>query len=75
MDKNCRNCGGSEFYAKEVPLTGYLMPLVPVGFFSFAQVRLRVCGQCGLMDWFISSDSLAKVKEKFSKDSASHPPN
>lgn len=66
--KNCRNCGGSEFYSNDVSLTGYLHTLVPLGVFSAADVHLRVCGQCGLIDWFISPESLGKLKEKFSKD-------
>jgi len=64
----CRNCGAREFYVKEVAIGGYLQSLVPVGFFAHADVQLRVCGHCGLMDWFITPESLAKVKAKFPRE-------
>jgi hypothetical protein len=27
--------------------------------------KIRVCGQCGLTDWFVSSMDLPAVREKF----------
>jgi len=49
---------------------GKLRALLPNGFFSKREFRLRVCGHCELMDWLVSPESLAKVKEKFSKESS-----
>jgi hypothetical protein len=65
----CRNCGGSEFYTKEVSLMGEAGQLIPVGIFASRDVRLRVCGSCGLLDLFVISETLEKVKAKFTKDS------
>jgi hypothetical protein len=41
---------------------------LPVGFFAEGVVHLRVCGNCGLMEWFVVPETLEKVKENFSKD-------
>ena len=69
-NQTCRNCGGGEFYSKEIELAGQMTFLLPIGFtLAPRNVRLRVCGTCGLMDWFVAPISLDKVKEKFQKDS------
>jgi hypothetical protein len=65
----CRNCGGGEFYSQDVSLTGQVAFLLPVGFFSSREVHLRVCGSCGLLEWFVKPSTLEKVKQKFSRDS------
>jgi len=67
-NKTCRNCEGSEFYSKDVTLSGFIRPLLPVGFFSEGAVHLRVCGSCGLLEWFVVPKTLDKVKQKFTKD-------
>ena len=43
--------------------------LIPVGIFASRNIRLRVCGSCGLLDLFVISETLERVKVKFSKDS------
>jgi predicted nucleic-acid-binding Zn-ribbon protein len=64
--KVCRNCGGTEFFHKSVGANGGYGPrLLPLGFFHNAMFRLRVCGQCGLTDWFVSPMDLPAVREKF----------
>lgn len=63
----CRNCGGKEFYSHEVNAKGH-MDLLPIGYFSGGKFRLRVCGGCGLADWFVSDEYLPKVREKFSRE-------
>jgi hypothetical protein len=69
-NRSCRNCGGGEFYSKVVSLTGEVASLIPLGFFGWSRgVRLRVWGNCGLMEWFVRPDTLEKVKRKFQKDS------
>jgi ribosomal protein S27AE len=70
MNKKCGNCGESEFYSHEITLAGDAGALLPVGFFRMNKARVRVCGHCGLMDLFASPESLAKVREKFSKESS-----
>lgn len=66
-DKTCRNCGGTELFDKEVDANGGYGPrLLPIGFFSYAMFRIQVCGGCGLVEWFVPTRYLAKVKEKFS---------
>jgi hypothetical protein len=32
---------------------------------SLAAYEIRVCGACGLVDWFVPERFLAQVKEKF----------
>ena len=68
-DKTCRNCGGTELFYKEVGANGGYGPtLLPLGLFSLAKFRIQVCGDCGLVEWFVPTGYLAKVKEKFSRE-------
>ena len=65
--QTCRNCGGNEFYSQDVSLTGIPGSFLPVGsVFTSRDVHLRVCGGCGLLDWFIKPSTLGKVKQRFS---------
>ncbi len=65
-EKACRNCGGTEFFQKSVGANGGFGPkFLPLGFLRNAMFRIRVCGQCGLTDWFVSTLDLPLVKEKF----------
>lgn len=64
----CRNYGGTEFYSRDVELWGHTSHLLQIGFFSKREVCLRVCGACGLLEWFVSPESLDKVKQKFSRE-------
>jgi predicted nucleic-acid-binding Zn-ribbon protein len=68
MNNKCRNCGEGEFYSRDVSFMGEVGALLPIGLFSTRKVRVRVCGHCGLMELFVSSETLAKVKEKFTKE-------
>ena len=62
----CRNCGGTERYAKEVSGTGGYGPdLLPIGYFTKRTFRIEVCGTCGHVEWFVPARFLAKVKERF----------
>ena len=68
-NKSCRNCGGSEFYLREVSARGGYGPdLLPVGFFSMPKFHIRVCGGCGLVEWYVPSEYLGDVKEKFPRE-------
>lgn len=64
----CRNCGGSEFFVRDVSLGGYTANILPVGLFGPRHIHLRICGGCGLLDWFVKPATLEKVKVKFSKE-------
>ena len=68
---SCRNCGGTESYSREVSARGGYGPdLLPVGgFFKQPKFLLRVCGGCGLAEWFVPAEYLAKVREHFEQDS------
>lgn len=71
MDENrktCRNCGGTEFYARDVNFNGDAQSALPISGFSGSDCRLRVCGTCGLIEWSLKPDSLKKVKEKYEKE-------
>jgi ribosomal protein S27AE len=69
MNTKCRNCGESEFYSHDVAFMGDAGALLAAGFFG-CKARVRVCGHCGLLEWFASPESLAKVREKFPKESS-----
>jgi predicted nucleic-acid-binding Zn-ribbon protein len=63
--KVCRNCGGTEFFAGDTART------VTVTLFALPpKFHLRVCGTCGLVDWFLTGKDLQKLKKKFSPESA-----
>jgi predicted nucleic-acid-binding Zn-ribbon protein len=67
----CRNCGSSDRYSKEVNARGGYGPdLLPIGFWSRARFEIQVCGNCGLVEWFVPSRLLSKVKERFDRVSA-----
>lgn len=68
-NKECRNCSGTEFYSREVSFGGYAQVVLPIGGFRAAKCRARVCGGCGLVEWFLSPDSLKAVKEKYERES------
>ena len=42
--------------------------LIPVGIFASRDIRLRVCGSCGLLDMFVVSETLERVRMKFTKN-------
>jgi hypothetical protein len=66
--KTCRDCGGSEFYSRDVSLMGEAGQFLPVGIFSSREIYLRICGSCGLVDWFVKPSTLVKVKEEFTRE-------
>jgi hypothetical protein len=68
-NKPCRNCVSTEFYTRDVNFTGHAHAALPVGFWSGAKCRLRICGGCGLAEWFLTPESLEKVKVKFTRES------
>ena len=66
----CQNCGGTKFFSKLVSASGTHGPnLLPVGWFTFGKFKIRVCGVCGLVTWFVPEALLPKVKEKFDQES------
>ena len=63
--KACRNCGGTEFYAGDSART------VAITLFSLPpKFHLRVCGGCGLVDWFLPEKDVRRLKKKFSPEAA-----
>ncbi len=65
---NCRNCGGTERYFQEIGATGAYGPnLLPIGFFTNRKFRIEVCGDCGLVEWFVPARLLPKLKTRFSR--------
>lgn len=68
QSKVCRNCGGTEFYSKAMAFSGYVRPMFPIGFFGEDTGRVRICGGCGLVEWFVSTRTLEDVKERFARD-------
>lgn len=64
---NCRNCGGNDWYSHEVYARGPNGPnLLPIGgLLSNPKFRIQVCGSCGLVEWFVPHELLARVREKW----------
>jgi predicted nucleic-acid-binding Zn-ribbon protein len=66
--KPCRNCGSPDLYVKEVSAKGGYGPdLLPIGFWANPKFEIHVCGNCGLVEWFVPGRFLAKIKENFMK--------
>lgn len=66
--QSCRHCGGTELYFQEVGASGGYGPnLLPLGIFSNPEFIVQVCGQCGLVEWFVPPRFLSKVREKFKR--------
>jgi predicted nucleic-acid-binding Zn-ribbon protein len=70
-DKPCRNCGSTEWHTREVQARGWagLGPdLLPLGPFAPAGFEVHVCGNCGLVEWFVPRKYLARLKERFGRE-------
>jgi len=67
--KTCRNCGSSVFYSSEASFDGHAKGALPVGWLTPAHCRVRVCGGCGLIDWFVTPNTMEGVKAKFERES------
>ena len=66
--QSCRICGSDELYTREVDATGGGGPdLLPLGAFRWGKFNIVVCGQCGLVEWFVPDDKIERVKEKFER--------
>lgn len=64
----CPTCNSDELYTKEVDATGGGGPnLLPLGAFRLGKFNIVVCGQCGRVEWFVPSDKMERVKEKFDR--------
>jgi hypothetical protein len=65
--KPCRNCGEKASYYRDVAASGTHGPnLLPIGsIFFLPTFVIRVCGGCGIVDFFVPDDELPKVREKF----------
>ncbi len=65
----CTHCGAQDHYLKEIPAGGGMSPsLLPLGISGWLEggrYRLRICGQCGLTQWFVVEAFLDKVRERF----------
>jgi hypothetical protein len=67
----CRNCGSREFFSHEAAAYGHAKSMIPIGsFLSFPELHVRVCGGCGLIDWFASPKTLAAIRDGFDCDLA-----
>ena len=48
---------------------GELTPLLPLRWFDTDEARVRVCGVCGIIDWFVTPSTLEAVKQRFTRES------
>jgi hypothetical protein len=39
-----------------------------LGFFSNPKFLMRICGGCGLVEWFVPPEHLDTVKKKFARE-------
>jgi hypothetical protein len=67
--KTCGNCGSTVFYRREANFDGHAKSALPVGWLSSAKCIVRVCGGCGLIQWFATPETMDGVKEKFERES------
>jgi len=70
---NCSYCGANAHFTKEISAGGGVSNnLLPLGFVGWAEgprYRLRICGSCGLTQWFVVDAFLPQVREKFIPES------
>jgi predicted nucleic-acid-binding Zn-ribbon protein len=68
--KSCKNCGGTELFSKTVQSAGMFGPdLLPTGGAVFRErFRIRICGSCGFVEWFVLPEHLENVTSKFPKE-------
>lgn len=68
--KPCKNCGSAELFSRKVQSTGAFGPdLLPTGGAAFRErFRIRVCGSCGFVEWFVLPEHPENVKAKFAKE-------
>jgi len=54
-------------FSQEVNSRGAYGPdLLPIAdYFPGPKFHVRVCGNCGLVEWFVPEQHLTKVKERF----------
>ena len=65
--KPCPECRSENVYQFEdyidsTTIGGELLPKLASGMFSSAKIRPVVCGSCGYLRYFVSSDALEKLK-------------
>ncbi len=60
--KACRNCGSTEVYEGDSART-IALELTP--FALPPRFHLRICGACGLLEWFLAGEDLQRMKQKF----------
>ncbi|WP_265594886.1 hypothetical protein [Haloferula sp. BvORR071] len=66
--KTCRNCGGSGFYSRMTSFNGMGNLVMPIGLRS-PECKVRVCGDCGLVEWFASEEYLQMIRENYALES------
>ncbi len=63
--KPCSHCGGSEFYVKEARFAGHAKQLLPLdSWFGYAEGWSRICGGCGLVQWFVTQECVETLKKE-----------
>jgi hypothetical protein len=64
MQKECDNCGGTDFVVTEVCSVGNGGPdLLPgTGSFGHAKFTLQICSKCGKVHMWVLGDDLEKVQ-------------
>lgn len=67
----CSQCGGSVFTDWKVTAAGGTSPpLVPLAALQNPTCRLRCCLACGLLQWFVTPDTLVELRAKFEPSAA-----
>ena len=68
QNQTCQNCGSKDPYSQEVNTVGTFGPnILPLGWIGWTlpKFEIRVCGSCGLTEWFVPERLLPKVRKKF----------
>jgi predicted nucleic-acid-binding Zn-ribbon protein len=66
---SCPHCRGNEIYHHRVDARGEQIDLLPGigGWFDYGKFDIYICAKCGHAQFFLESDSLRQLREKWEK--------
>jgi hypothetical protein len=67
-DRPCQNCGSVESYVQTGTLMSTWKPILLFGGIGSAPFQIRICGSCGLVEWFSPPEYLDDVKVRLQRE-------